>query len=414
MPERCHRRTTCRLCGGQALSRVLSLAPTPPANAFVSEDSLSEPQQCYPLDVFLCRDCAHGQLLDVVDPSVLFEDYVYVSGTSPVFVEHFSRYAESIIRRFQPAAGGLVLDIGSNDGTLLRFFGEAGYRTLGVDPAREIARKANEAGIETMVEFFTSRLAQAIGRERGPAQVITANNVFAHADDLADVTRGIKSLLAPAGVFAAEVSYLVDVVEKTLFDTIYHEHLSYHTVAPLQRFLSAQGLELIEAIRIATHGGSIRFIAQHAGGPYPVGQTVGEALELERDLGFDTDAPYRALERRISTLKSRLGELLGGLKADGATIAGFGAPAKATTLMYHFGIGPQTIDFIVDDSPWKQGLYTPGLHIPVLPAAAIYERKPDYVIILAWNFAPAIMEKHAGFRQAGGHFIVPIPEIEVH
>jgi len=413
MSAACHRRSDCRLCGSGALTLVLALQPTPPANAFVSAAALRKRQECYPLDVFLCEGCGHVQLLDVVDPRLLFEDYVYVSGTSPVFVRHFRDYADSVLARFRPPDDGLVIDIGSNDGTLLGFFREGGFRTLGIDPARDIARAATAAGIETIEGFFSEDMAREIRTGRGAAGVITANNVFAHIDDLGGIVRGVRHLLAKDGVFVFEVSYLADVFEKTLFDTIYHEHLDYHAVRPLIPFFAAHGLQLIEALRVDSHGGSLRGIVQHAGGPWAVGESVAGAVALEENLGLQTASSFRAFSARIGSLKDELGRLLGGLKAEGRSIAGFGAPAKATTLMYHFGIGPDLIDFIVDDSPLKQGLHTPGMHVPVLSSEAIAERRPDFLVILAWNFARPIMAKNAAFTEAGGRFIIPLPQVEM-
>lgn len=414
MSNACHRRTTCRLCGSQSLSEVLSLAPTPPANAFVSQAQLSETQPTFPLDIFFCDDCHHVQLLDVVDPSVLFENYVYVSGTSPVFVKHFEDYAGFIVETFAPAYGTLAFDIGSNDGTLLKHFKALGFKVLGVDPAKDIAAQATADGIETINGFFSADMAKDIRHSHGPASVITANNVFAHIDDLGGVLDGVHDLLHDDGVFVLEVSYLVNVFENTLFDTIYHEHLAYHTVGPLMRFMAAHGMELIGAQRVSSHGGSLRAIAQKTGGPKPVGISVGDLIALEHLLGLDKAETYRDFGKRINALKEELSGLLREKKAEGRTIAAFGAPAKATTLMYHFDIGPDLIDFIVDDSPLKQGLYSPGMHIPVVPSSAIYEKKPDDIIILAWNFADPIMEKHKAFQDAGGEFIVPLPNVAVH
>ena len=393
---------------------VLSLAPTPPANAFVGEHQLSDPQPSFPLDVFFCGDCHHVQLLDVVDPAVLFENYVYVSGTSPVFVKHFRDYAEAVIGAYAPEPGSLVFDIGSNDGTLLKAFRDRGFRVLGVDPARDIAASATAEGIETVTGFFSATMAEDLLARHGPASVITANNVFAHIDDLGGVLDGVRVLLDDDGVFVFEVSYLVDVFEHTLFDTIYHEHLAYHGVAPLVPFLDAHGMELIGAERVSSHGGSLRAVAQKAGGKRPVSDNVDGLIALERSMGLDKAATYRDFGARIDIVKAELASLLLEKKDQGRSIAAFGAPAKATTLMHHFGIGPDLIDFIVDDSPLKQGLYSPGMHIPVLPSQAIYDRKPDDIVILAWNFAAPIMEKHQAFRQAGGRFIVPLPNVVVH
>lgn len=409
----CRRRSDCRLCGARRLTRVLALTPTPPANAFVSAAELNKPQPRFPLDVYFCEDCGHAQLLDVVDPRVLFENYVYVSGTSPVFVRHFEDYARAVLDRFRPAAGSFILDIGSNDGTLLGFFRDGGMKVLGIDPARAIAAAANARGIETWIDFFTPALAARIRAERGPAAVIAANNVFAHVDDLAGVAEGVRSLLAPDGVFVFEVSYLVDVYEKTLFDTVYHEHLAYHSVAPLVRFFAAHGLELFAAERVDSHGGSLRGFAQLQGGPRAADGSVAALVALEKSLGLDKAATLAAFGRKIDAVRDSLRALLLDLKRSGKHIAGFGAPAKATTLMYHFGLGPDAVEFIADDSTLKQGLFTPGLHVPVLAPEAIYRRRPDYLLILAWNFAQPIMTKHARFAAEGGRFIVPLPTVEV-
>jgi SAM-dependent methyltransferase len=408
-----NRRETCRLCHSRDLTLALALTPTPPANAFVGADARNVPQESFPLDVYFCRSCTHVQLLDVVDARVLFKNYVYVSGTSPSFVKHFLSYAQQVAERVQLKSDALVVDVGSNDGTLLKAFKALGAKVLGIDPARDIAAAATVGGIETWPEFFDAGLARRIIVERGAAEVVTANNVFAHIDDLAGVAEGVRVLLAPDGVFVFEVSYLLDVVEKVLFDTIYHEHLDYHAVGPLIRFFREHDLELIEAIRVPTHGGSLRGIARRKGRVHEAGKSVADALTAERAAGLDRLETYTNLSQRIALLAGGVRNLLVRLKDEGRSIAGFGAPAKATTLMYHFGIGQDVIDFIVDDSPLKQGLFTPGMHIPVLPPSAIAERKPDYLIILAWNFAEPIIAKNAAFRNAGGRFIIPVPKLEI-
>lgn len=409
----CRRRADCRLCGSQRLTLVLQLEPTPPANAFLAAQNPTE-QERFPLDLFLCEDCGHAQLLDVVDPRLLFEHYVYVSGTSPVFRAHLKAYAEEVVAQFRPPAGTLVVEIGSNDGTLLGFFKKLGYSVLGVDPARNIAQQANEAGIETLPDFFSPLIAARIRGERGPASVIAANNVLAHIDDLHGVLEGIRILLAPDGILVFEVAYLVDMITKTLFDTIYHEHLSYHSNKPLKRFLEAHGMEMIHVARVDSQGGSLRAVAKLANGRQPTHPSVAELLALEARLEADRPETFHSLARRIEARRAELASLLQQIRAEGKRVAAYGAPAKATTLLYHFALGSDTIEFIVDDNPLKQGLVTPGLHIPVLSPEAMYERRPDYVVILAWNFAASLMERHAAFREAGGRFIVPLPELSVH
>ena len=413
MPVKCVRRADCRLCGSTALELVISLRPTPPANAFVTAGLVGQPQECFPLQVYLCNQCSHAQLLDVVDPQELFSNYVYVSGTSPSFVKHFENYADQLVRAYQPASGALVVDIGSNDGTMLACFKRRGLRVLGIDPARAIAEAATAAGIETWAAFFQPEVANRIVEEHGTAKLLTANNVFAHADNLAQMAESVRAVLAPDGVFTFEVSYLADVYNDTLFDTIYHEHLSYHSVKPLVGFFFRHGLELIRVDRVPSHGGSIRGHVQHCGGPHPKDNSVAQLSELEENLGLDKADTLRQFGAKIDVVRDALVGLLRQLKSDGKRIAGFGAPAKATTLMYHFGLGPDQIEFIVDDSPLKQGLYTPGMHIPVLPSSELLVRQPDYTVVLAWNFAEAIVTQNHEFLHAGGHFIVPLPILRV-
>jgi SAM-dependent methyltransferase len=393
----------------------MSLGATPPANEFVRAEDRGKPQERFPLDVHLCQGCGHLQLLDVVDPEILFRNYVYVSSTSPVFVEHFRRYAEEVRRLTGMPPGAQVLEIGSNDGTLLRFFKEAGMRVLGVDPARAIAAEATRSGIETIPEFFDLALARRLRSQGWEASAVLANNVFAHADDLHTIVDGVAHLLRPDGLFVFEVSYLLDVYEKTLFDTIYHEHLSYHTVKPLVGFFGRHGMELVDAIRVEPHGGSLRGIAALKGGRVPRQSRVEALIELETTMGLHGPEAYRRLFGKVQERKAQLTELLRRLRQEGKRIAGFGAPAKATTLLFHFGLGPGTVEYIIDDSPWKQGRYTPGHHIPVVPSSFLYEgsTKPDYALILAWNFAESIIQKHQRFRDTGGRFIVPLPTVEV-
>jgi len=408
-------RADCRLCGSRNLKQLFSLGATPLANEFVSAADRCKLQERFPLDVHLCADCGHVQLLDVVDPELLFRDYVYVSATSPVFVDHFRRYAEAMLEYTGMPKGSRVVEIGSNDGTLLRFFKDAGMQVLGIDPARRIAEEATKAGVETLQKFFDLALARRLKSQGWEAALIAANNVFAHADDLHAIVEGVAHLLVPDGLFVFEVSYLLDVFKKTLFDTIYHEHLSYHTVKPLVGLFARHGMQLIDAIRVDSHGGSLRGIAQCAGGPRPVHPRVEQLIGVEASHGLHGPEAFRGFFRSIQERKAELTELLRRGRAAGRRVAGFGAPAKATTLMFHFGLGPETLEYIVDDSPLKQGRFSPGHHIPVVASSRLYEpaTRPDDVLILAWNFAESIMRNHQAFRQAGGRFIVPLPQVRV-
>lgn len=389
---------------------VLPLVPTPPADAYVPASRVGERQERFPLDLYLCRTCGHAQLLDVVDPAVLFRDYIYVTTSSPGLVEHFRQYAESLERFAGPLDGKLAVDIGSNDGTLLRFLKAKGMRVLGIDAAEQIAADATASGVETIGGFFTSDLGRRLKAERGAASIITANNVFAHADDLGDIADGVRDLLAADGIFMFEVSYLADLVDGTVFDYIYHEHLCHHSVKPLRTFLAHHGLQLIGAERVGTKGGSLRCTAQLAGGPRATADNVEELIAIERKMKLDTPEPFNALLHRMNDVKGRLAAMLAKWKTEGKSVAGYGASPTVTTLIYEFDLG-KDIDFLVDDNPVRQGLYSPGLHIPVLGRAALAEKKPNVVIIVAWRFADQIIRNNQAYIDAGGKFIVPLPSV---
>ena len=403
-------RDSCRLCDGKTLQRVIELSPTPPGNDFVEAADREVPQVFYPLDVYFCNDCSHVQLGHVVDPEILYRrNYSYVSATSAVFVDHLRRYAAHVQAEFDLPASGLVVDIGSNDGTALSFFKEAGFRVVGVDPATEIAQLARDRGIETVCEFFDSKHARKWYHKYGPAQLITSHNACAHIDDLRDVVEVVKLWLADDGLFVIEVGYLLDVYENAWFDTIYHEHLDYHSLAPLVAFFSELGMQAIDVQRISPQGGSIRVIAQKAGGSREVKESVPALIALEKRAGLDRAESFVAFDERINLVKQQLRELVNGLKSEGKSIAGYGAPTKATTLLTHFELG-SVLDFLVDDNPLKQGLFSPGHHISVVAADEMYARRPDFVLILAWNFADSIMQQHQRYLDQGGSFILPMPE----
>jgi len=404
-------RDTCRLCGSRELERVIELTPTPPGNHVLRADELKVQSSKYPLEVYFCNDCAHLQLGHVVKPEILYQRrYTYVSATSPVFVTHLKEYAAAMIQRFSLEKGSLVADIGSNDGTCLKFFKAAGFEVLGIDPAIDIARVASDQGIETIPDFFSPEKARHLRSQRGPAKLITSHNACAHIDDLSDVIEGVEHWLCSDGLFVMEVGYLVDVYQKLWFDTIYHEHLDYHTLAPLLGFFARFGLEIIGVERIAPQGGSIRVIAQKKGGPYQADASVDQLLELEYSLAMDRPDTFQSFNRRINSVRNGLEKLLVDLKQQGHSIAGYGAPTKATTMLMHFGLSTEVLDFTLEDNPLKHGCFIPGALIPIVPVSELYDRNPDYLVILAWNFAKSIMQKHTKFHDEGGRFILPMPE----
>lgn len=407
-----HRRETCRLCDGHDLELVVPITPTPLADDYVPPERLNIEQPCYPLDLWQCRTCGHVQLRDVVDPDVLFRRYSYFSGRSAALVAHFQEYADAVIRRSELAAGDLVVDIGSNDGCFLRFFADRGMRVLGVDPAENIAAQANAAGIPTLPNFFHAQTAEHIRQEYGAAQVVAANNVFAHSDDLAGMTQAVRRLLAEDGVFVFEVSYLLDVIDHLLLGTIFHEHVCYHSIHPLEAFLRRQGLELIHVERVSVQGGSIIGTAQHVGGPRPVDDSVGDLKSLEVRRKLNDPATVRTMSVRLNELGESTHRLLRQLFDEGRSIAGFGASRGGTLMIYHFGLGPM-LQFIVDDSPDKQGLFSPGHHIPVLPVSALYDHRPDYAFILAWVHTRSIIRGQRSYLERGGRFITSLPQAEI-
>lgn len=413
MPSDHNKRDDCRLCHSTDLERVLTLAPTALANELLTEEELSGEQEKFPLAWYFCNDCHHVQLLDVINPERLFRNYLYVSGTSPVFRQHFKDYAGFVIEKYGVAEGSLIVDIGSNDGVLLGYFKDCGMKVQGVDPARAIAKSATDSGIETLGEFFTPKIATQIVADRGLASVVVANNVFAHIDNLHEILEGVSRLLDPDGFLVIEVSYLKDVLEKILFDTIYHEHLDYHSVAPLRKFFAANGFELVDVMAVSSHGGSLRAVAKKMGGRYPVQDSVAAFIEEETRLGLHVASTFREFDEKITALGSELLKLMQSTKSRGEKIVAFGLPAKATTLMHQYGIGPEYIDYIVDDSPLKQGLYSPGYKIPVVSSERLKIDRPDCIVILAWNFAAPIIEKLDWHIERGGTVIVPLPELRI-
>jgi len=404
-------REDCRICQSSSLEKVVELTPTPLGNNFLSKDQIGTKEEEYPLELHFCNNCCHIQLGHVVDPSLLFQNsYSYVSGTSPVFVNHLNEYAKYIIDLFDLEKSSLIVDIGSNDGTCLSFFKEMGMRVLGVDPATEIAEIASSRGIETIPDFFSIHLANNIIGEYGQADLITSHNTCAHIDELDGVIEGVEVLLKDDGIFVFEVGYFVDVFQNKWFDTIYHEHVDYHTVGPLDKLFNRFDMEMIRVERISPQGGSIRVMAQKKDGSLKRDQSVSELINAEIALGLDKPEALLNFESQINKVRDKFQSLMRRIKNDGKSIAAFGAPTKATTLSYHFKIEKGDIDFIVDDNPLKQGLYSPGKHIPVYDASKIFSEKPDYLLILAWNFADSIMERHQKYISMGGSFILPMPD----
>lgn len=402
----------CRICGSDRLALILDLGSTPLANAFVPPERADEREPRYPLETLRCARCGLLQLSVVVRPDILFRDYLYASSASAPLLEHFGALAGEVAARFAPP-GSPVVEFGSNDGVLLHALRERGLRPLGVEPATNLATVANAAGLETLNDFFGPELAKRIVVERGRAMAVLANNVLAHIDDLGATVSALDTLLAEDGVFIAEVPYLGDLIEHVEYDTIYHEHLSYFAVHPLAELFRPAGLELFDVRHLPVHGGSIRIFVGRAG---KRGQSVDLRVMLEREKasGLLDGATYGDFASRVARSREAIGGMLERLRSGGRRVAALGATAKGNTMLNYCGIGPDLVEFVADTTPFKQGLLTPGMHIPVRPEGALLEERPDYAVMLAWNYADAIVRKHAGYLRAGGHFIHPIPTARVY
>lgn len=401
----------CRACGSSNLLTFLQLGPTPVPNGFLKAYHRHKAEKFYPLDVCFCKDCGLVQLAHVVSPKVMFKNYVYIPSTSETMRTHFASLAGQVVKKTVAKKGDLVLDIGSNDGTLLKSFKSLGMNILGVDPAENLAKKANQEGVKTIPELFTKELTKKIKKDFGQAKIITATNVVAHVHDLHDFLEGIKVLLSDEGLFISEFPYLIDLIEKVEFDTIYQEHLSYFSITPFDRLLKKHNLNLIDIKRLPVHGGSVRVFVSKKN--LPQSAQVRKLFKLEKEIGILSPQTYLKFRRKVDKVRHELVQLLWGLRLKNKQIVGYGASAKGNVLLNYCRIGPETLDYIVDSIPYKQGKFTPGMHIPIHPEAKLLEEQPDYTLLLAWNFADEIIKKQAEYHKKGGKFILAIPKLRI-
>jgi len=398
----------CRSCGSSKLEQVLDLGVTPLADRLLTDATLNEPEPKCPLTVVFCKDCALLQIRETVGPEVLFgHDYPYYSSVSPALMAHFRASVEEILSRRSLGAGNLVLELASNDGYQLKNYAQRGIPVLGVDPAEGPARRAIEQGVNTRIAFFTREYAKELAREGVAADVIHANNVLAHVKDTNGFVAGIATLLKNDGEAVIECPYLKDLVEHCEFDTIYHQHLCYFSVTSLTALFKRHGLFLNRVVRTSIHGGSLRLFVEKVDRPQ---NSVLELLEEERAEGVDDLTYFAEFGSRVEKVRTSLRRLLDDLRGKGKRIAGYGAAAKSCTLMSYVGIDREDLGFIVDRNEFKHGRYTPGNHIPIRPPETLLTDRPDYVLILPWNFADEIMVQQAEYAAQRGKFILPIPE----
>jgi SAM-dependent methyltransferase len=403
---------TCIVCRSRAVEAFLDLGETALANKFLTAAELGRSEPTFPLVVGFCHGCGHVQLTKRVAPRAMFEDYLYVSSASTTLERHLHELSDVVIERQALRPSDLVIDIGCNDGTLLKGFRRYGIRALGVDPARNLAELFDDPEIDRYIGFFDSRSAREIRDRFGTAAVVTATNTFPHIPALEDFVEGVRTVLAPGGVFVIEAHYLVDLLEQGAFDTIYHEHVSYWALRPMLRLFEANGMRVVQAQRLPVHHGQLRVFVQRDG-EGPVTPSVGAVLDAESALGVDRIETYRDLAAQARRTKDDLGRVVSELRAQGSRIVGYGAPAKGNTLLGFLELGPRELDYIADRSPLKQGLYAPGSHIPIVAPERLLEDQPEYVLLLAWNFADEVMAQQAEYRARGGRFILPVPEVRV-
>ncbi|MCZ6673646.1 MAG: class I SAM-dependent methyltransferase [Verrucomicrobia bacterium] len=399
--------TCCRACGSSNLTELIAFGDTPLADRLLTEEELVQEEHLVPLTLAICGDCSLVQILETVDPKVLFySEYPYFSSISPSLQEHFRLSAEHLMQTRALGSDSLVVEAASNDGYLLRHFHQRGIPVLGIDPAEGPVKKALEIGVRTVNTFFTEDYAKELVESGKRADVFLANNVLAHVPGLNGFVKGISVLLKEDGVAVIEMPYVVDLIDHCEFDTIYHQHLCYFSVTALRSLFQSHGLHLNRIKRTSIHGGSLRIFVEKED---ELDDSVLDLLQMEKERLVDRPDYFLKFADRVSQLKEELRKILSGLKAEGKTIAGYGAAAKACTLMAYCEIDKDDLDFVSDLNPYKHNKYMGGNRLPICPAEAVLEKQPDYLLILAWNFAEEIIKQMAPFAKQGGKFIVPVP-----
>jgi hypothetical protein len=402
----------CRLCGGNRIVTILHLNDTPLEDQFVVQEKKAIVQPVYPLDLAICEDCGYVHLPYIVNPEESYPDYIYESGVTVGLRTHFDQVAKEIVGDYVTPEGSLVVDLGSNDGSMLASFKRLGMRIVGVEPASSIAMHANESGLTTINAFFTDEVAGQILDAYGSASVVTANYMYANVDDVIGFTENVAKLLSPDGIFVVQTGYHPEQMKINMFDYIYHEHFSYFTVEVLKNIFSKCGLELIHVEKTAPKGGSIQVVGQLKNGNRIVDSSVEKIISEEQHAGMREIKTFQKFSLGLAEVKRQLIDRLSKLKGAGKKIAGFGASHSTTTLLYHFEIAP-FIEYLVDDNEMKQGLYSPGYHLPVYSSEKLYEDKPDYVVMLAWQHQANITTRHQKYLDNSGQWVIPLPQLQI-
>jgi hypothetical protein len=405
-------RRACRFCGSRLEHVFADLGTSPLANSNLREEDLDKPERFYPLTAYVCDQCLLVQLPESASPEEIFSDYVYFSSTSESWLRHAETYVDRITERLGLGTHSYVVELASNDGYLLQYFVERGIPALGVEPAANVAATAIERGIPTRVAFFGTETATALAAEGTAPDLVLGNNVLAHVPGLNDFVEGVRILLRRDGTATFEFPHLLRLIEQTEFDTIYHEHYSYFSLLAVHRVFAAHALDVVDVEKLRSHGGSLRLYIRHSG-VEEAGPRVAELLERERAAGLDRLDTYMAFEQQVRATKRDLLEFLIGVRRNGSHVVAYGAPAKGNTLLNYCGVRADLLDYAVDLSPHKQGLYLPGTRLPVYSPERIAETKPDYILILPWNLRDEIVGQMAHVRDWGGRFVTPIPTTRV-
>ncbi|WP_440083964.1 class I SAM-dependent methyltransferase [Streptosporangium sp. LJ11] len=408
--------TTCRLCGSTSLASVVDLGATPPCERFLTERQLEEPEVTYPLHLRVCTGCWLAQIPPMITPEETFTEYAYFSSYSTSWVEHAREFVRGAADRLGLGAGSFVVEVASNDGYLLRHVVERGIRCLGIEPSENVGRAARDAGVATLTAFLGPETGASVRAEHGPADLVVANNVYAHIPDVIGFTRGLRALVADDGWVSIEVQHLLTLMEHNQYDTIYHEHFQYYTVASARRALATGGLALVDVESLPTHGGSIRLWARpleivgELGEP---GERVAALLAAEKAAGLHELSGYAEFGERVARVRRDLLGFLLDAAREGRTVAGYGAPGKGNTLLNHCGIRPDLLPFTVDRNPYKHGRFTPGTRVPILPPERLAEERPDYVLVLPWNLREELVGQLSFVHAWGGRLVFPIPDLEI-
>ncbi|MEV6872780.1 class I SAM-dependent methyltransferase [Amycolatopsis sp. NPDC051128] len=405
--------TTCRLCGSTNTAGVVDLGATPPCERFLTAEQLDEPEATFPLHLKVCTDCWLAQIPPLIDPDETFTEYAYFSSFSTSWVEHAKQFVDGAVERLGLGAKSFVVEVASNDGYLLKHVVEHGIRCLGVEPSVNVGQAARDAGVPTLTAFLSEETGLKVREEHGPADLVAANNVYAHIPDVLGFTQGLRALVADDGWVSIEVQHLLTLIEKNQYDTIYHEHFQYYTVESARRALATGGLTVVDVELLPTHGGSIRLWARPeavAGAP---SRRMTDVLAAEKAAGLHELSGYTEFAERVTRVRLDLLKFLIEARNDGKTVVGYGAPGKGNTLLNHCGIRTDLLAYTVDRNPYKHGRYTPGTRIPVLPPERIEADRPDYVLVLPWNLREELTEQLSFVGAWGGKLVFPIPRLEI-